>query len=89
MMPTDSVVVDCILGRGEGLDPYALEMQLQEQREVTLKNDIQEQRVKLAENIQTNTDLSPAEKLKLIKEILTDSCPQTICGCKGGNEDGN
>ena len=89
MMPTDSVVVDCILGRGEGLDPYALEMQLQEQREVTLKNDIQAQRVKLAESIQTNTDLSPAEKVKLMKEIFTDGYPQQVCGCKGGMEDGN
>ena len=64
-------------------------MQLQEQREVTLKNDIQEQRVKLAESIQSNTDLSPAEKVKLMKEIFTEGYPQQVCGCKGGLEDGN
>lgn len=94
MMPTDSVIVDCVLGRGEGLDPYALEMQLQEQREATLKNDVQEERIKLAKSIQESA-LTPSEKVKLMKEILTDCCPQTICGCSrgslggGGLEDGN
>ena len=89
MMPTDSVVVDCVLGIGEGLDPYALAMQLQEQREATLKNDIQAERILLAKSIQSDTTLSAADKVKLMKEILTDCCPQTICGCKGGIEDGN
>ena len=94
MMPTDSVIVDCVLGRGEGLDPYALAMQLQEQREATLKNDVQEERIKLAKSIQESA-LTPSEKVKLMKEILTDCCPQTICGCSrgslggGGLEDGN
>lgn len=78
VMPTDSVIVDSILGQGEALDCFNLKMQDAAVIESQLNNDIKQQSIDIIESI-TN----PSEKAQMYKKVFGDCCdvPQSGCNC--------
>jgi hypothetical protein len=69
VLPTDSVMVDTLLGEGDILDTHIRSMQEQELRERTLNNDMKEREVEkqsLAESIVKETT---QEKAKIFEEV--------------------
>jgi hypothetical protein len=78
VLPTDSVIVDSLLGQGEALDCFNLKLQDATVLESELSNDVTQQKLDIINDI---TD--PAEKAALYKKVFTDCCdvPQSGCDC--------
>jgi len=78
VLPTDSVIVDSILGQGEALDCFNLKMQDAAVVESQLNNDIKQQSIDIIEAI---TD--PIERAQMYKKVFGDCCdvPQSGCNC--------
>jgi hypothetical protein len=78
VLPTDSVIVDAILGQGEALDCFNIKLQDAEVVQANLLNDEKQQAIDIITSI---TD--PAEKAALYKKVFSDCCDvaQSGCGC--------
>ena len=66
VLPTDSVIVDSLLGQGEALDCFNLKLQDASVLEAELDNDVTQQKLDIINDI---TD--PAEKAALYKKVFT------------------
>ena len=77
-LPTDSVIVDALLGHGEALDCFNLHLQESAIQEAKLNNDIKQQTIDII-----NAITDPAEKAALYKKVFGDCCdvPQSGCNC--------
>jgi hypothetical protein len=77
-LPTDSVIVDALLGHGEALDCFNLHLQESAIQEAKLNNDIKQQTIDII-----NAITDPAEKASLYKKVFGDCCdvPQVGCNC--------
>ncbi|MCO6494106.1 MAG: hypothetical protein J5I91_00295 [Bacteroidetes bacterium] len=85
VLPTDSVIVDSILGQGEALDCFNLKAQDNIILNAKLDNDIKQQSMDIIEAI---TD--PVEKAAMYKKVFGDCCdvPQSGgYGCNCGSTD--
>lgn len=78
VLPTDSVIVDSILGQGEALDCFNLKLQDNTVLESQLNNDIKQQSIDII-----NAISDPAEKAAMYKKVFGDCCdvPQSGCNC--------
>ncbi|MCO6494926.1 MAG: hypothetical protein J5I91_04485 [Bacteroidetes bacterium] len=78
VLPTDSVIVDSILGQGEALDCFNLKLQDNTVLESKLNNDIKQQSIDII-----NAITDPAEKAAMYKKVFGDCCdvPQSGCNC--------
>lgn len=81
-LPTDSVIVDALLGHGEALDCFNLHLQEAAIQEAKLNNDIKQQTIAVINGI---TD--PIQKAEFYKKVFGDCCdvPQSGCGCNENN----
>jgi hypothetical protein len=77
-LPTDSVVVDALLGQGEALDCFYLNLQDAAVVSANLENQIKQQAMEII-----NTIGDPIQKATMYKKVFTDCCdvPQSGCGC--------
>jgi hypothetical protein len=77
-LPTDSVIVDALLGQGEALDCFNLHLQEEAVTDAKLNNEIKQQAIDIIAGI---TD--PSEKAALYKKVFGDCCdvPQIGCNC--------
>jgi hypothetical protein len=77
-LPTDSVIVDALLGHGEALDCFNLHLQESAIEEAKLNNDIKQQTIDIL-----NAITDPVEKATLYKKVFGDCCdvPQSGCNC--------
>lgn len=77
-LPTDSVVVDAILGQGEALDCYNMKLQDAAVAAVQLENSEKQQAINIIDGIENVND-----KATLYKKVFTNCCdvPQSGCGC--------
>ncbi|MCZ2131126.1 MAG: hypothetical protein LC109_12790 [Bacteroidia bacterium] len=83
VLPTDSVIVDSILGQGEALDCFNLKAQDSIILNSKLDNDIKQQSMDIIEAI---TD--PVERAVMYKKVFGNCCdvPQSGgCGCNCGS----
>lgn len=82
VLPTDSVIVDSILGQGEALDCFNLKLQDSIVLESQLNNDIKQQSIDII-----NAITDPAEKAAMYKKVFGDCCdvPQSCCSAGGCN----
>jgi hypothetical protein len=76
VMPTDSVIVDSILGQGEALDCFNLKLQDATVLEAELNNDVAQQKLDIINDI---TD--PVEKAAIYKKVFGDCCDVSQSGC--------
>jgi len=78
VLPTDSVIVDSILGQGEALDCFNLKLQDNAVLESQLNNDIKQQSIDII-----NAITDPTEKAAMYKKVFGDCCdvPQSGCNC--------
>lgn len=78
VLPTDSVIVDSILGQGEALDCFNLKLQDNTVLESQLNNDIKQQSIDII-----NAITDPSEKAAMYKKVFGDCCdvPQSGCNC--------
>jgi hypothetical protein len=76
VLPTDSVIVDSILGQGEALDCFNLKLQDAAVLEAKLNNDIKQQSIDIINSI---TD--PVEKATMYKKVFGDCCDVSQSGC--------
>lgn len=78
VLPTDSVIVDALLGQGEALDCFNLKLQDAAVVQANLENVAKQQAIDIIEGL---TDAT--EKATLYKKVFTDCCdvPQSGCNC--------
>jgi hypothetical protein len=78
VLPTDSVIVDSILGQGEALDCFNLKLQDNAVLESQLNNDIKQQSMDII-----NAITDPTERAAMYKKVFGDCCdvPQSGCNC--------
>jgi len=78
VLPTDSVIVDSILGQGEALDCFNLKLQDSTVLESQLNNDIKQQSIDII-----NAITDPTERAAMYKKVFGDCCdvPQSGCNC--------
>jgi hypothetical protein len=78
VMPTDSVIVDSILGQGEALDCFNLKLQDATVLEAELNNDVAQQKLEIINDIS-----DPTEKAALYKKVFGDCCEvlSNCCNC--------
>lgn len=76
VLPTDSVIVDAILGQGEALDCFNLKLQDNAVLESQLNNDIKQQSIDII-----NAITDPAEKAAMYKKVFGDCCDVSQSGC--------
>jgi hypothetical protein len=80
VLKTPSVIVDSLLGQGEALDCYNMNLQQEGVRSAILNNDKVEQAINIIDGI---TD--PLDKAIKYKKVFSNCCdvPQSGCGCSG------
>ncbi len=95
IMPTDSVICEALLGQGEALDCYNMQLQQAAVDSVKLQNEqlrLENMRVQQAMDL-LNLISDPTQKAELYKKIFGTCCntPQNGCCCGncGGNHTGN
>jgi hypothetical protein len=71
ILPTDSVMVDSLLGEGNIMDTHIRNMQEQELRERRLNNDIKEREVEKSNLAETIVKESTSEKAKIFEEVFS------------------
>jgi hypothetical protein len=78
VLPTDSVIVDSILGQGEALDCFNLKLQDNAVLESQLNNDIKQQSIDII-----NAITDPTERAAMYKKVFGECCdvPQSGCNC--------
>jgi hypothetical protein len=76
VLPTDSVIVDSILGQGEALDCFNLKLQDNTVLESRLNNDIKQQSIDII-----NAITDPSEKAAMYKKVFGDCCDVAQSGC--------
>ena len=76
MLPTDSVIVDSILGQGEALDCFNLKLQDNAVLESQLNNDIKQQSIDII-----NAITDPIERASLYKKVFGDCCDVAQSSC--------
>ncbi len=78
VLPSDSVIVDSILGQGEALDCFNLKLQDNTVLESKISNDIKQQSIDII-----NAITDPAEKAAMYKKVFGACCdvPQSGCNC--------
>ena len=78
VLPSDSVIVDSILGQGEALDCFNLKLQDNAVLESKLNNDIKQQSIDII-----NAIPDPTERATKYKKVFGDCCdvPQSGCNC--------
>jgi hypothetical protein len=76
VLPTDSVIVDSILGQGEALDCFNLRLQDNAVLESKLNNDIKQQSIDII-----NAITDPAERAAMYKKVFGDCCDVSQSGC--------
>jgi hypothetical protein len=82
-LPTDSVIVDALLGQGEALDCFNLNLQDAAVLAADLENQEKQQALEII-----NTIGDPTQKATLYKKVFTDCCDVAQSGC-GCNENSN
>lgn len=75
-LPTDSVIVDALLGQGEALDCFNLNLQDAAVKEAQLDNEIKQQAIEIMNQIP-----DPMQKAELYKKIFGDCCDVAQSGC--------
>lgn len=81
VLPTDSVIVDSILGQGEALDCFNLKAQDAVVLKANLENEIMQQSIEII-----NAITDPTEKATMYKKVFGNCCdvPQSggcVCNC--------
>lgn len=78
VLPTDSVIVDSILGQGEALDCFNLRLQDNAVLESQLNNDIKQQSIDII-----NAITDPTDRAAMYKKVFGDCCDvtQSSCNC--------
>jgi hypothetical protein len=78
ILPTDSVIVDSLLGQGEALDCYNMKLQEAATQNAVIDNNIKLQMLDIINKI---TD--PIAKTEAYKKVFGTCCatPQCACGC--------
>lgn len=78
VLPTDSVIVDALLGQGEALDCFNLKLQDAAVLQANLENEAKQQAIDIIEGLADAT-----ERATLYKKVFTDCCdvPQSGCNC--------
>ncbi len=78
VLPSDSVIVDALLGQGEALDCFNLKLQDAAVVQANLENEAKQQAIDIIEGL---TDAT--EKATLYKKVFSDCCdvPQIGCNC--------
>lgn len=83
VVPTDSLIVDALLGQGEALDCFNLKLQDAAVMSAQLENSEKQQALDIIDHITDNT-----EKANLYKKVFTNCCDVPQVGCNCGAEGG-
>ena len=79
VLPTDSVIVDALLGQGEALDCYNMRLQELAATQASLEND----KLQLGIDV-INAQTTPTDKADKFNMVFkTWCCPDVNCGCGG------
>lgn len=89
IMPTDSVICEALLGQGEALDCYNMQLQQAAVESAKLQNEqlrLENMRMQQAMDL-LNLITDPTQRAELYKKIFGPCCntPQSGCGCGNCN----